>query len=243
MDNAPLRRGKDSVFKKWGTNGAILSGDVMFVQSVKLLSKCDPKVLPEVLDIFTQTAIEVCEGQQYDMDFEKVEDIYIEDYLKMIELKTAVLLAGSLKIGAICGGADSENANHIYEFGKNLGIAFQLMDDILDLYGNPEKVGKRIGGDIISNKKTYLLLKAKELAEGKTKNELEFCLSSKALSEDKKVERVKSIFDSLGIKELAKAEMNLFYNSALSHLDSINAPKKKKLVFEQFASNLMQRES
>ncbi len=243
MDNAPIRRGQETVYKKWGVNTSILSGDVMFVQSVKLLSKTNYPNLQKVIQLFTKTAIEVCEGQQYDMNFEEKDDVYIDDYLKMIELKTAVLLAASLKIGAYIGNAEEEDAEHLYQFGKNLGVAFQLMDDILDLYGNPEKFGKRVGGDIISNKKTYLLLKAQELASGNLKKELEFCLTSKALKEDSKVEKVKAIFNQLKIKELALAEMDLHYNTAMTHLDTLNAPAEKKKVFEGFAKSLMKRES
>jgi len=243
MDKAPLRRGKPTVYKKWDENIAILSGDVMLIQAIQLLSKDTSTHLPAILELFNTTAIQVCEGQQYDMNFETFPNVAIEDYLKMIELKTAVLLACSLKIGALLADAKPTDADHIYEFGKNLGIAFQLMDDILDLYGDPKKVGKRIGGDVISNKKTYLLLKAQELATGKWKKELEFSLSSKVLSETKKVEKIKTVFDALNIKQLAMEEMDLFYNTALSNLDSIEAPSAKKQVFEDFAKNLMNRES
>lgn len=243
MDDAPLRRGNTTVFKKWNTNTAILSGDVMFVNAIQLLAKDNTDLLPEILTVFNKAAVEVCEGQQYDMDFETSNKVSIDDYLKMIELKTAVLLAASLKIGAIIGHAKQDDANHIYEFGKNLGIAFQLMDDILDLYGDPKIFGKQIGGDIISNKKTYLLLKAQELATGNIQKELEFCLSSTALKNEVKVERVKTIFDKLGIKKIAIEEMNLFYNTAISHLDSINAPDEKKKVFENFANQLMKRDN
>lgn len=242
MDDAPLRRGKETVFKKWGSNIAILSGDVMFVNSLQLLAECNPIKLPEILRLFNNTAVEVCEGQQYDMNFETAQNVSIDDYLKMIELKTAVLLATSLKIGAVLGNASSENANHLYLFGKNLGIAFQLMDDILDLYGDPNKFGKQVGGDILANKKTYLLLKAKELADGDIKKQLEFSLSSKALKNEAKVDKIKGIFDQLKIKQLATDEMNLFYNTAISHLDSIDAPKEKKQIFENFAKSLMNRE-
>ncbi|MGB0882875.1 MAG: polyprenyl synthetase family protein, partial [Vicingaceae bacterium] len=227
MDEAPLRRGNPSVYKKWNTNVAILSGDVMLMQAIQLLSKKNHPNLQRVLSIFNATAIQVCEGQQYDMDFEESSTVSIDDYLKMIELKTAVLLGASLKIGAVISNASSDNAHHIYEFGKNLGIAFQLMDDILDLYGDPKKVGKRIGGDVITNKKTYLLLKAQELASGKTAKDLEFCLTSKVIDENTKVERVTTIFNSLNIKNLAVEEMNLFYNTAISHLDSIEADANK----------------
>jgi geranylgeranyl diphosphate synthase type II len=243
MDDAPLRRGKTTVFKKWDINTAILSGDVMFVNAIQLLVKDNNSNLSDVLGIFNKAAVEVCEGQQYDMDFETIENVSIDDYLKMIELKTAVLLAASLKIGAVLAEAKQDDANHIYEFGRNLGIAFQLMDDILDLYGDPEKFGKQVGGDVIANKKTYLLLKAKELATGNTRKELEFCLTSTALKPQTKVERIKTIFNALGVKKTAIDEMNLFYNTAISHLDSINASAEKKAVFEDFAKQLMHREN
>jgi len=243
MDDAPLRRGKQTVFKKWNANTAILSGDVMFVNAIQLLVKSNVEYLPEILEIFNSTAVEVCEGQQYDMDFEIRDNVAIDDYLNMIELKTAVLLGASLKIGAVLARAKKSDAVHIYEFGKNLGIAFQLMDDILDLYGDPEKFGKQVGGDIIANKKTYLLLKAKELAKGNTRKELEFCLTSTALNSKNKVERVKTIFDTLKIKQIAVDEMNLFYNTAISHLDSIDVSSDKKKLFEDFAKKLMHREN
>lgn len=243
MDEAPLRRGHPSVYKKWNTNVAILSGDVMLMQSIQLLSKNNHTNLHDVLDIFNTAAIQVCEGQQLDMDFEKLSTVSIDDYLNMIELKTAVLLGASLKIGAVISETPAGNAHHIYEFGKNLGVAFQLMDDILDLYGDPDKVGKRIGGDVIVNKKTYLLLKAQELVTGKAAKDLEFCLNSAVLEDNTKVERVTAIFNGLNIKKLAIQEMNLFYNTAISHLDSIEANADKKLVFEQFAKSLMNRES
>ncbi|MCO6500777.1 MAG: polyprenyl synthetase family protein [Vicingus serpentipes] len=243
MDKAPLRRGKSTVYKKWNENIAILSGDVMLIQAIQLLSKDKPAQLQTILELFNTTAVQVCEGQQYDMNFEILANVSIDDYLTMVELKTAVLLACSLKIGALLANAKPAEANHIYEFGKNLGIAFQLMDDILDLYGDPKKVGKRVGGDVVSNKKTYLLLKAQELATGNVKKELEFALSSTALTDTKKVEKVKAIFDELGVKQLATEEMDLFYNTALSNLDSIDAPADKKRVFENFAKKLMNRES
>ena len=243
MDNAPLRRNHSTVYKKWNTNIAILSGDVMFVQSLQFLAKSNPTHLPEILNLFNATAIEVCEGQQLDMNFETLDNVTIDEYIKMIELKTAVLLAASLKIGAVLANATKEDANHIYEFGKNLGVAFQLMDDILDLYGDPKKFGKQIGGDVLANKKTYLLLKAKELAKGDTKKELDFCLNSAVLDKESKVKRVTKIFDSLKIKQKAEAEMNLFYNTALAHLDSINVAQDKKQVFEDFAKQLMHREN
>lgn len=243
MDNAPLRRNNPTVYKKWNANIAILSGDVMFVNSIQYLAKSNPVHLSEILELFNSTAIEVCEGQQLDMNFEKLDTITIDEYINMIELKTAVLLAASLKIGAVLANANQDDANHIYEFGKNLGIAFQLMDDVLDLYGDPKKFGKQIGGDVLANKKTYLLLKAKELAKNEVKKELDFCINSAVLDKESKVRRVTKIFDTLKIKQQAEAEMNLFYNTALAHLDSINVPQEKKQVFEDFAKALMNRES
>lgn len=242
MDNAPIRRGKPTVFKKWDVNTAILSGDVMLVEAYQLLAACDAVVLPELLKLFNKTAVEVCEGQQYDMLFEKAADVTIDNYLKMIELKTAVLLGASLKMGAIIAGASKSDAKHFYEFGKNIGVAFQLMDDILDVYGNPEKFGKQVGGDILANKKTYLLLKTMELANGTLRKELEFCLNSKTLSPENKITRVKSIYNQLKIKEKSIDEMNHFYNTAIAHLDSIEVPKEKKAIFENFAKKLMHRE-
>ena len=243
MDNAPLRRNNPTVYKKWNANIAILSGDVMCINAIQYLAKSNPKYVVEILELFNTTAIEVCEGQQLDMNFEKLDTVTIDEYINMIELKTAVLLAASLKIGAVLANANQEDANHIYEFGKNLGVAFQLMDDVLDLYGDPKKFGKQIGGDVLANKKTYLLLKAKELAKNEVKKELDFCINSAFLDKESKVKRVTKIFDSLNIKQLAEAEMNLFYNTALAHLDSINVPQDKKQVFEDFAKALMNRES
>ncbi len=243
MDNAPLRRNKPTVYKKWNSNIAILSGDVMLVNAFQFLAKSNPNYLPEIFELFNKTAIEVCEGQQFDMNFERLENVSIDDYLNMIELKTAVLLGASLKMGAILANANPADANHIYEFGKNLGIAFQLMDDMLDLYGDPEKFGKQIGGDIIANKKTYLLLKAKELAKNELKNELDYCLTSKTIDATSKIKRVTKIFNALKIKQIVLNEMDLFYNTALTHLDSIEVPQEKKQIFENFAKALMNRES
>lgn len=242
MDEAPYRRGNPTVHKKWGRDIAILSGDVMLVKSVELLCKSDPHLITEIISIFNHTAVEVCEGQQYDMNFEKASSVSIEDYLNMITLKTAVLIGASLKIGAVLGGASKTDANHLYEYGKNLGVAFQLMDDILDLYGKPDKVGKKVGGDVIANKKTILLLKALELAEGKLKQELDFCLTSKAISPEDKVARVKSIFDQLDVKQHALNEMELFYNTSIAHLDSVTGFTSGKAPLEVFAKKLMSRE-
>lgn len=243
MDKAPLRRNKPTVHKKWNADIAILSGDTMFVQSFQYVMQSPSQHLKEVLEVFTKTAIEVCEGQQMDMDFETMSNVSIPQYLKMIGLKTSVLLAGSMKIGAIIGGARAEDADHLYEFGKNLGIAFQLHDDILDVFGSSDKVGKQTGGDIVSNKKTYLLLKALDMADRYKKEELQLWMHTTDVDALEKVEAVKSIYEYLGVKGLAEAEMQKFYENSLTHLNQIPCNSIKKQQLTKFAENLMQRES
>jgi geranylgeranyl diphosphate synthase type II len=243
MDKAPLRRNQPTVHKKWNSDIAILSGDTMFVQSFQFVMQSPTQHLKEVLEVFTKTAIEVCEGQQMDMDFENQLNVSIPQYIKMIGLKTSVLLAGSMKIGAIIGGARAEDAQHIYEFGKNLGIAFQLQDDILDVFGSSDKVGKQTGGDIVSNKKTYLLLKAMDMADRYKKEELQLWMHTTDVDAMEKVEAVKSIYEYLGVKGLAEAEMQKFYEKSLTHLNQIPCNSIKKHQLTKFAENLMQRES
>lgn len=241
MDNAPLRRGKPSVWKKWGNNTATLSGDVMLIIAYDLLSGYEPEVLKAILPVFNQTAKKVCEGQQLDMDFETMQSISIPDYINMIELKTAVLLGAALQIGGIIAGADKTATENLYEFGKNTGIAFQLQDDILDVFGEAEKVGKQVGGDIIANKKTFLLLKAFELADEKIKAELTQLLDLK--DEKKKVEEVKNIYDRLGVKDDAQREMQRFYELGLSAFEQVNAPAEKKKQITDFTEQLMKRDN
>ncbi|RYE17915.1 MAG: polyprenyl synthetase family protein [Sphingobacteriales bacterium] len=190
MDNAPLRRGKVTVHEKWNSNIAILSGDVMMVEANKLIMQVDDRILRTVMTIFNETAQGVCEGQQFDMNFEQDNQVSIDGYLGMIRLKTAVLLGGALKIGALIGGADAANAENLYQFGVNLGIAFQLQDDILDVYGDPEKFGKQVGGDIISNKKTFLLIKATELAKEQESTDLAQWVATKDFNTTEKVKAV-----------------------------------------------------
>jgi geranylgeranyl diphosphate synthase type II len=241
MDNAPLRRGKPTVWQKWGSSTAILSGDAMFIKSYELLSAYEGVLLKKLLPVFNKTALEICEGQQLDMNFETTENVSIADYLHMIELKTAVLLGAALQMGALVSGATDEDAENLYEFGKNTGIAFQLQDDILDVFGETEKVGKQTGGDIISNKKTFLLLKAFELADKTTTGKLNDLVNEK--NEQKKVEEVKEIYHLLEVKKLAEAEMQKFYNKGLSALKKVNAPAEKKKVLTDFTEQLMQRQS
>jgi geranylgeranyl diphosphate synthase, type II len=244
MDNAPLRRSSPTVHEKWNPNIAILSGDAMFVRSWQLMMQVDDAVLREVLSIFSRSAIEVCEGQQMDMNFEQRTDVTIEEYERMIELKTAVLLAASLKIGALVGGASAADSEKIYDFGRNMGVAFQLQDDILDVYGEKEKFGKKVGGDIVSNKKTFLLLKAMELAEGEMQEALGFLTGpdSITLPSEEKVSAVTGIYDALDIKMLASQEVKRYFDEALHSLNALSVPEERKQVMRSFADGLMNRQ-
>lgn len=241
MDKAPLRRGKPTVHAKWNESAAILSGDAMFVEAYKLMIKVDDCILREVLAVFSDTASGVCQGQQADMNFEKRDDVSLTEYLEMIRQKTAVLLAGSMQIGALIGGATQEHAKLLYEFGENLGLAFQLQDDILDVYGNPEKFGKQVGGDILSNKKTFMLIKAKELAKGNTSSELDQWLKR---SDDPlaKVDAITSIYNLLEVRKLAEIEMEKYVNKALKALDLVSVDSPNKELLRGFAEQLLVRE-
>jgi geranylgeranyl diphosphate synthase, type II len=242
MDNAPLRRGNPTVHSKWNQNIAILSGDTMFVESCKLVMKTRQDKIPEILSIFWQCAIEVCEGQQWDMNFEKKDQVSIDQYTRMIMLKTAVLLAGSLKIGAITAGAAPEDAASIYAFGKHCGIAFQLQDDILDVYGESVKFGKQPGGDIVANKKTYLLLKAIELAKGYTKEDLQYWMFANDIDQNKKIEAVKQIYDFLGVRKLAENAMQEHFDEGIKFLESLPCNEAKKNILKEFSYSLIERE-
>ncbi|MFZ4102606.1 MAG: polyprenyl synthetase family protein [Sphingobacterium thalpophilum] len=242
MDKAPLRRGNPTVHVKWNESAAILSGDVMFVEAYKLMIKVEDSILRKVLDIFSDTASGVCQGQQADMNFEKRDDVGLEEYIEMIRLKTAVLLAGSMQIGAIIGGAEQEQADLLYEFGENLGLAFQLQDDILDVYGDPEKFGKQVGGDILADKKTFLLIKARELALGETALELDRWLNNSDVLPENKVNAITSIYNSIGVRKLAEAEMENYVLKALNALDKIAVDNTRKELLRGFAEHLLIRE-
>lgn len=242
MDKAPLRRGNQTVHVKWNESAAILSGDVMFVEAYKLMIRVDDSILRKVLDIFSDTASGVCQGQQADMNFEKRDQVSLEEYIEMIRLKTAVLLAGSMQIGALIGGAKKEQADLLYEFGESLGLAFQLQDDILDVYGDPEKFGKQVGGDILADKKTFLLIKARELAKGENASELEKWLNKPGISPDNKVNAITDIYNSLGVRKLAEAEMENYVRKALNALDKITVEHSKKALLRGFAEQLLIRE-
>jgi geranylgeranyl diphosphate synthase type II len=240
MDNAPLRRGKPSVHEKWGVNNAILSGDVMMVESNKHLSMLDTAVLKDALNTFNATAQGVCEGQQLDMEFEERDFVSIEEYINMIRLKTAVLLGGAMKLGVQVAGATAEEAEQLYQFGENIGIAFQLQDDILDVYGDPEKFGKQVGGDIIANKKTLLLLKLKELAGDSDLQELE----KQSVSQDfeDKISNTTLLYNKYNIRELATTEMRNYSEKAFNALSALAVPEERKRELILLSNQLMNRE-
>lgn len=242
MDKAPLRRGKPTVHIKWNESAAILSGDVMFVEAYKMMIKVDEPILREVLDVFSDTASGVCQGQQADMNFEKRSNVSIEEYIEMIRLKTAVLLAGSMKIGALIGGANKEDAKLLYEFGENLGIAFQLQDDILDVYGDPKKFGKQVGGDILADKKTFILIKALELAQGEIESEMHDLMNKPLADSSQKINAVTRIYNVLGVKQLAETEMENYVRKAINALDKIEVENSRKELLRSFANQLLIRE-
>lgn len=243
MDKAPLRRGKPTVHEQWNESSAILSGDMMLIEAYQLIMQADDTILRQVLEIFNETARGVCEGQQIDMSFEQLNGVSVSEYKKMIRLKTAVLLGGSLKIGAVMGGSDIENADLLYNFGVNLGIAFQLQDDILDVYGNPEKFGKQVGGDILANKKTFLIIKALEIAEGLDEEELTYWLNLENADPETKINAVTAVYNRLGIRSLAEEEMNDYAEKALQSLEKIQAGPEKKQQLRSFAEQLLVREN
>lgn len=240
MDNAPLRRGKQTVHEKWGVNNAILSGDVMMVEANKHLSMLNANVLKDALHTFNATAQGVCEGQQLDMEFEEQDVVNISDYINMIRLKTAVLVGGAMKLGAQVAGASPEQAQQLYVFGENLGIAFQLQDDILDVYGDPEKFGKQVGGDIIANKKTLLLLKLKELANADDLLVLE--QQSSNTNHPEKIKNTTALYDDYNIRELASIEMRNYSDKAFEALTSLEIAEERKVELFNLAALLMNRE-
>jgi len=239
MDEAPLRRGKETVHKKWDLNTGILSGDAMLILAYQLFEHYNPNIFQSLAKLFSKTALEVCEGQQYDMDFETRDDVTIPEYLKMIEYKTAVLVGAAMKMGAIVAEASDEDQNAIYEFGRNLGIAFQLQDDYLDAFGNPETFGKQIGGDIIENKKTYLYLKALELSNASQKEELAHLYSLNPKDNTDKIEIVKSIFESSGSSNASKDAIEMYTNKAFSVLETLSISETSKTVLRNFGTALM----
>lgn len=240
MDKAPLRRGMQTVHAKYGDATALLAGDVMFAQAYDYLTRIDLSYVQKIIKLFNQTSKEVCEGQQIDMDFEEMQNVGMEQYIQMITLKTSVLLAASLQLGAILGGAGEGNQQHIYSFGKNLGIAFQIQDDYLDAFGDPEKFGKQIGGDILSNKKTFLLLHAIEVATANQKKEIDTLISTNPTD---KVEKMLTIYKDCKVDKWAKEFKEKYYKTALKNLEDLAVLAIRKKPLYELATYLMERES
>ena len=241
MDDAPLRRGHKTVHEKWNINTGILSGDAMLIMAYQLFESYKPETFQLLAKLFSKTALQVCEGQQYDVDFETRNNVSISDYLKMIEYKTAVLIGAALQMGAIVANASESDQNNIYEFGKNLGIAFQLQDDYLDAFGDPKTFGKQVGGDIIENKKTLLYLKALELANKDEKAYLLRLYNEKPVDNLYKIDQVKLLFLTTGSAEATQQEIKNYTNKALGVLDSLNISAEKKALLKTFAEQLMTR--
>lgn len=243
MDHADMRRGKPTVHKVWNENVAILSGDSMLVLAYRYMAQCPAFCRNEVLDLFSLTALEICEGQQLDMEFEQRKDVNEAEYLEMIRLKTSVLLASALKIGAMLGGAPAEDADALYDFGMNMGVAFQLQDDWLDVYGDPAVFGKNIGGDILCNKKTYLLIKAAERADAACKAKLEMWLDAVSFDPAEKIAAVTALYDQLGVKELCRQKIEEYTRRAKDSLAAVGVPDEKKRELETLLNGLMYRKA
>ena len=241
MDDAPLRRGNETVHEKWNINTGILSGDAMLILAYQHFEEYEPKIFRELAKLFSKTALEVCEGQQYDVDFETRDDVTIPEYLKMIEYKTAVLVAAAMKMGAIVAETTSENAELIYDFGLNLGLAFQLQDDYLDAFGDPETFGKQVGGDIIENKKTYLYLKAIAFSDANQKNQLMHLFSIHPSDNIDKITSVKEIFNASGASNATQQAIQDFTLKAFETLEKMNISSDKKNMLRTFGENLMNR--
>ena len=241
MDDAPLRRGNETVHEKWNINTGILSGDAMLILAYQYFEKYEPAVFRDLAKLFSKTALEVCEGQQWDVDFENRDDVTIPEYLKMIEYKTAVLVAAAMKMGAIIAETSEENSNLIYDFGLNLGLAFQLQDDFLDAFGNPETFGKQVGGDIIENKKTYLYLKATEFASTEEKEQLMHLFSIQPNENTEKIDSVKKIFEATGAADATKKAIQEYTLIAFEMLQKLKIDQEKKEILKSFGENLMGR--
>lgn len=241
MDKAPIRRGKATVHEKWNVNTAILSGDVMLVKVYEMFSSLEGDKLKKVLKAFNECAAEVCEGQQWDMEFETMNSVKEAQYIEMIRQKTAVLLGFSLELGSILADAPANDQQALKDFGINIGIGFQLKDDLLDAYSDPKKFGKQVGGDIIANKKTYLLIKALEKAKGKQKTELNALLNSKKINKQTKVKAVKAIYDSLDVPQHAEKKVNQFFELGFKNLEKVSGKPDAKSALKKFAEELISR--
>ena len=240
MDNADVRRGKPSVYAKWGGNVALLSGDAMLITAYKHLNRISASVLPRVMNIFSEMALEVCEGQQYDMDFESMEKVSVVDYKQMIERKTSALLSGSAMIGATMAGASDDDVKKIYRFATELGLAFQLQDDVLDSYGD-ESLGKKIGGDILEGKQTFLMVQAMSRADAAQREVLRTTHLAEELTNEQKIAKVKALYDALDVKHIAEQQIELRFERALNILDTLSIDSERVAPLVEFARNLMGR--
>ena len=241
MDNADMRRGHDTVHKKWDANKAILSGDSMLVLAYQRMQQCDSRHLEAVLNVFTETALEIGEGQEYDMSFETRNDVTEEEYIEMIRLKTSVLLACAVKIGAILADAPADDVENLYKFGEQLGLAFQLQDDLLDVYGDPKVFGKAIGGDITSNKKTYMLINAVNRANAEQRNELTKWIEAKHFDRSEKVAAVTALYDQIGIRELCEQKINFYFDECRKYLAKVSVSDERKQVLLDYTNEMMKR--
>ena len=241
MDKATIRRGQPTVWKKWGENEAILSGDTMFVLAYEFLAHVDDDKLPAALALFNEMAKEIGEGQQYDMEFETRGNVTEEEYINMIRLKTSVLIANCMKLGAILAGASQEDADNLYRYGETVGLAFQLQDDLLDVYGDAAVFGKKIGGDICCNKKTFLLIKAMELASPQQRKELEEWMAQENFDADAKIEYFTSLYNSLGVRALCEERIAALFANCDSYLDAVSVSPERKSIIKSFADSLLNR--
>lgn len=242
MDNADLRRGHQTVHRRWDANTAILSGDSMLVLAYQRMAQCSADKMQQVLTLFTETALEIGEGQQYDMDFEHRNDVREEEYIEMIRLKTSVLLACATKIGAILAGASAQDADNIYRFGEQMGLAFQLQDDFLDVYGDTKVFGKAIGGDIVSNKKTYMLINAFNRADAAQRAELERWIEAKDFDAKEKIAAVTRIYNEIGIDRLAMEKIKFYFNESKKYLDAVSVAPERKAELAKYTAKMMKRQ-
>ena len=242
MDEAPLRRGQQTVHTKWNNNQAILSGDSMLVLAYERLAQVDTKHLQAVLNLFTETALQIGEGQQYDMEFEHRNDVTVDEYIEMIRLKTSVLLACATKMGALLADASAEDAENLYKFGEQIGLAFQLQDDYLDVYGDSKVFGKKIGGDITSNKKTYMLITAFNRANDKQRAELEEWINKTAFDTEEKIAAVTRLYNEIGVDKLAKEKMDYYYEQGKQYLQAVKLPEEQKKELLAYAADMMSRQ-
>ena len=243
MDNADMRRGHETVHRKWDANTAILSGDSMLVLAYERMAKCNPVYLSDVLHTFTETALEIGEGQQYDMEFETRNDVTEDEYIEMIRLKTSVLLACAQKIGAILAGASKRDQDNVYKFGEQIGLAFQLQDDYLDVYGDPKVFGKKVGGDIICNKKTYMLINAYNRADAEQRRELQHWMEAETFNSDEKVAAVTAIYNKVGVDKLAIEKIAYYFEESKKYLDAVQVSDERKAELRLYAQKMMHRKN